>query len=786
MTLIMAFAQPTLAQVGIVQPEKTVGYISVAPKLIGVGQNATVNLWVFPMPTNYLYSPYYKGYDGVTVTFIKPDGTKDTFMPVDGTGQFKPGQTQSLGAIYFYYSPDMVGNWSVSFTMPEQNVTDKTGTVIYTTCTSKSAYFTVQTDPVLAGLLNGYPWSPLPNSDVYWKYPINSNNREWSAISGDWLQGRTSFYATGASFSGVTLRCWQPYGSAPNTAHILWKQPLRSGGIIGGDYGSLSYYLPDYGGSVIIQGQLIRNIPNAKFECVDLATGKVSYTASGTITCGLHLPGNPYAQSMMDPSVVLASSMGSYVTPYLLEMSGTTWKYYDPFDGSVKRSISNCSSGFRVVDGTNLAYGTASGNLSAWDISKVVNNNWPTGVTWTRKLPTALTGSAPSIFAISTDASTIVTTTRNQFWGYSAKDGNSLWNLTLTYPVAANEAVGLYGVDDFIVYDYVEATFKCYSMTTGNLLWTSPSYADSPWATTWTVYTSETNDYDNLYLALPDGTISALSLATGKEVWRSKAFPSTEYPNNAVPYVQGMIMVGGNIYAYAGYSIGYLIDPIPRQAMLVCVNATTGDITWNLNGGVFPEGAANGYVTGSGIYDGNMYCIGKGQTSTSVIIQNDVIANGATVLIKGNVLDQSPAQAGTPAVADSSMSEWMDYLNMQNATLLNNPPKPDGVTVRLAAVGSSGDVIDIGTVTSNSDGSYKKTWTPPTEGEYTIYATFDGSNSYYGSYAQTALSVTKAPTTTSNTETQQTVPDYTMTILGGVIAVIIAVVLVGVILYRKK
>ena len=83
------------------------------------------------MPTNYVYQPYYKGFDGVTVTFTKPDGTKDSFKPVDGTDQYVPGQTQSLGAIYFFYEPDMAGNWSVSFTMPAQNLTDSTGTVLY-------------------------------------------------------------------------------------------------------------------------------------------------------------------------------------------------------------------------------------------------------------------------------------------------------------------------------------------------------------------------------------------------------------------------------------------------------------------------------------------------------------------------------------------------------------------------------------------------------------------------------------------------------------------------------
>ena len=127
----------------------------------------------------------------------------------------------------------------------------------------------------------------------------------------------------------------------------------------------------------------------------------------------------------------------------------------------------------------------------------------------------------------------------------------------------------------------------------------------------------------------------------------------------------------------------------------------------------------------------------------------------------------------------------MDYLHMQNATLLNNPPKPNGVTVRLAAVGPSGDVIDIGTVTSDSGGLFKKTWTPQSEGEYTVYATFDGSNSYYGSYAETALSIIEAPAETSNAQ-QQIIPDYTMTLIGGFLAVIVAVAIVGILVVRKK
>jgi len=104
MTFMMAFAQPASGQAGVPQPEKTVGFASVAPTLVGVGQTATVNLWVFPLPTKYDYDSAYNGFYGVTVTFVRPDGTKDTFMPTDPTGSYVAGQMQSLGAYTSFMS----------------------------------------------------------------------------------------------------------------------------------------------------------------------------------------------------------------------------------------------------------------------------------------------------------------------------------------------------------------------------------------------------------------------------------------------------------------------------------------------------------------------------------------------------------------------------------------------------------------------------------------------------------------------------------------------------------
>jgi len=622
---------------------------------------------------------------------------------------------------------------------------------------------------------------------------------------------------------------WQPYGTGPNTAHIVWFNRLKAGGLIGGDYGSVSYvgdstrYAAILSFPVVMEGMVFTTLLNdapvnsrsgvsntpeninalSKFQAIDLTTGKVLYTANGTICAGIHLPGTTYQQynpSQGDAPVLLESSYGSYQQPYLfgrINVDGVEyWNYYDPLTGNLVREIRNAEIA-RLIDGTPLAFGASSrSGVFRWNMTSVTDNDWPTGITWSVPRPTSILGTSPSYFGVTSDASVVVLRAYGEFWGYSAETGAQLWHTILDYPVTGNQEFQLMNVDDFVIFDSVASTFKAYSMKTGAFLWESDSFKE-PWATTWTIYYTETNDLDNMYIAFPDGTARAYSLADGHEVWRSTPFPSTEFANNAVPFIHGgCVLVDGKLYEWAGYSIGYMIDPIPRFAMLVCIDATNGDILYTLNGGIAPHAAVNGYLLGSGVFDGNMYCLGKGPTSTSVTIQNDVIANGETVLIKGSVLDMSPATQeygsqvrfpnGVPAVADADMSEWMDYLYMQNATLLNSPPAPNGVSVMLTAVGSNGDVIDIGTVTSNSGGMFKKTWTPSSEGEYTVYATFEGSESYFSSYAETGLSVGPATHATTNGGTEAEPVDTTMTIIGVGVVLAIIIAIVGVLLYRKK
>ena len=227
-------------------PDRPTGaYISTNPDLVGLGQEITVNAWIYPSPAgpNYEMGTALHGFGGVEgmhfnnlkVTFTRPDGSKDTFMPLDGSWEplgLVAGMTEEVGTMWFMYKPNQIGTWSVSCSYPGETFTAKNYSVYYKPSTSRAITFEVQQDLVQIGL----PPVQLPTG--YWERPINAQNREWSSIAGDWLSA-----ADGPGLPGIYTN-FNPYTTAPNSAHILWKLDdvgAAPGGIAGGAYGSLSY-----------------------------------------------------------------------------------------------------------------------------------------------------------------------------------------------------------------------------------------------------------------------------------------------------------------------------------------------------------------------------------------------------------------------------------------------------------------------------------------------------------------------------------------------------------------
>jgi len=201
-------------------------------------------------------------------------------------------------------------------------------------------------------------------------------------------------------------------------------------------------------------------------------------------------------------------------------------------------------------------------------------------------------------------------------------------------------------------------------------------------------------------------------------------------------------------------------------------------------------------------YDNQIYAFGKGPSATTVTASPKTLTSDSYALIEGSVTDQSPGAKDTPAISDKFMSTWMEYLYMQQANPSMNLPGDAGVPVTLTATGPDGKLITIGTTTSDCTGNFAITWTPPTEGLYTISANFLGTDSYWPSSAITHISVGKtAPSPSPVASTSQSSPPSTspsaptppgeispteLYLIAVAIIVIIVIIAAAVILRRRK
>ena len=293
--------------------------------------------------------------------------------------------------------------------------------------------------------------------------------------------------------------------------------------------------------------------------------------------------------------------------------------------------------------------------------------------------------------------------------------------------------------------------------------------------------------------------VYAFDWNTGKVVWHYEAptpymyeTPYTDANGTGVySFNAACVIADGKLYTYNTEHTP--TEPITRGWRLHCINATTGAGIWNITGCMAVGGISDGYLVASNSYDGYTYTFGKGQSQTTISAPQMAAAQGQGIMITGTVTDLSPAQAGTPCVSKDSMTTQMEYLHMQhpidgighNATIA-------GVPVTLTAIDANNKVYDLGSVTTDGYyGTFSKAWTPPAEGTYKIIATFAGDDSYGSSAAATAVLV--SPATATPTPAVTTAPinaatpnDLMMYMVAGVIAIIIAIAIVGILLLRKK
>jgi hypothetical protein len=168
----------------------------------------------------------------------------------------------------------------------------------------------------------------------------------------------------------------------------------------------------------------------------------------------------------------------------------------------------------------------------------------------------------------------------------------------------------------------------------------------------------------------------------------------------------------------------------------------------------------------------------KGLSETTVSVSKEVTTAGSSVLITGTVIDISPDTEkeniklrfpnGVAVVGDESINDWMRYVYEQ----YEQPLSVKGAEIKVFAYDDTNEKeIPIGTTESDRYGTFSITWKPQKEGTYDIYAIFEGTNSYYGSYANTTIEVT---------------PAYQWYIIGTGITIIAIILISTLLIYRKR
>jgi hypothetical protein len=305
--------------------------------------------------------------------------------------------------------------------------------------------------------------------------------------------------------------------------------------------------------------------------------------------------------------------------------------------------------------------------------------------------------------------------------------------------------------------------------------------------------------YGKLYTAGMGGVVNAFDVKTGQNLWcYNFSDPYTEQLFSSEWPTPITFIVDGKIYVFTQEHSAN--TPIARGAPAACINATTGEIIWRIDGlrlGTRWGGQpiiGDSIIAGFSSYDNQVVTIGRGPTQTTVNAPDLSAPFGTAVTIKGTVTDISPGTQqdaiklrlpnGVAAVSDKDQSEWMKYVYMQFPR-----PMASGVEVSLMVIDSNNNSYEIGKTTTDTSGTYSFVWTPEISGKYTVIATFAGSKAYWPSYSETSMNVLNAQATPAPTDAPvQSMTDayFAPAVAGIIVSIFIVGALLALLLLRKR
>ncbi len=800
----------------------TFAYIVVSPDHVGVGQTAALIFWLNWVP------PGAGGIAGdrwrnMTVEVTKPNGAKETLGPFNsdpiggGYSGYTPDQVGTYKFVFNFPGqvPSMYGPTGLI------SVNSALWDYINDTFSPSKAETTLVVQQAQLQLIPEYP---LPTG--YWTRPIEGQNTNWATIASNWL-GNEPTLTYNTQKNGIApnsahvmwTRPLQDGGVVGGTYPAITfyqgdSYEMRFGNpmIISG---RLYYPLPL--GSAQTGGGYI---------CVDLRTGQQIWWQNWTTA--LPAFGQIYDYETINqhgvlPAGILWRSSGTTMMAY--DSLTGNWLYnltacpsgnnYYSVAGDITRYVFNSNAKWLAL-WNNSAHnvgleistdelGGVSANALQWRPNgKVVNMS--NAYTWNVTLPSTIPSGSSINYIIPEDlllcntptqslgTSGLVPFNTNAYTVFAislkpATRGQLLWKQTYT-PPPNNITRQIGPIDEtnrvFTTIDKETAQWSGFSLDTGNLMW-GPVGSNLRGYTFYDARSagagsSQLTYQGRLYVGGFDGIVYCYDTRNGNLLWTygnggagNTTFSGLENVWGYYPTFLGAF-ADGKLYTFSEeHSVNM---PIYKGATVRCLNATTGKELWILP--AFPSSTsfysrlgaiADGYLAYFNTLDGQVYSIGKGPSAVTVTAPDVAVPAGTKVLIQGTVTDQSAGAKQKvadgefnviPAVSDASMGDWMQYIYQQKP----KPTNVTGVQVHLTATDPNGNYQDIGYITSNSLGNFALTWKPPVPGMYTVTASFDGTESYYGSQAGVSFLYGEAaasPATSPSTPTASPAPTPVLT-----------------------
>jgi hypothetical protein len=800
--MILSFAMTMIALPDAIAQttRKTYPFVDAVPMTAGVGQQVLINFGLLNQLNNV------DDFWNVILKITDPDD-KSTEVPL---------KTWSTGTAGHMYTPQKVGEYQLQCIFKGQTYNGAK----YEESESEIIILTVTEERK-----PDYPGFDMPSN--YWTRPVDSQLREWWTIMGSWLVNKPA-------------NLYAPWNQAPESAHVLWTMPVGDtmGGLSGGDNWEYGFQTGDayegkFAGAIIIAGVLYYNryvsgAPQQTIVAVDLHTGKTLWERS------YNFGGNRISRGQI---LTFSNYNNRGTWAYIWMVSGTNWFALDALTGDLKYNMTSVPSGtvYYGPNGEMLIYsitGTAATGyrLLQWNSTWVVANGktgmaeaWGSqiqGVTYnagTRGYDKNVTISLPGATSTASIGSLLMAYPEDRiiYGNYSAA-GVSLTALSLdpenfgttlfarVFSAAPDDWARLTtsgtqsGCTSFSQEDQVAILWTkenrvnyAYSLKDGKYMWKTDSqnYADAWAGATANSSPEKLIAYGRLLEAGPSGIVHCYNITTGAELWFYEV--TDKYTESYIRenwWVSPCFIADHKIYV--GHREHSVQDPKPRGAPFLALDIETGKVVWEIDGMLRQTMWGGRAIIGDSIiatmdtYDQQIYAIGKGPVALTVSAPDVGIAVGTPVMIKGTIMDVSPGTQtdkmqlrfpnGVPAVSDKSMSEWMLYIYKQ----FPQPKDVEGVEVTIYTHDPNGNDYALGTAKSDASGRFSFEFKPETEGQYTIYAIFNGSASYYGNVAQNEMTAMKV-------EVKAT-PPYELYIIVVGIAIILTVILVGLLNFFKK